>query len=386
MMTSILTNARILVGRDFREDLVVAIEDGAISAVPPRGETPDGALYDLEGAILLPGFIDTQVNGGDGKLFNESPDAETILHIGKTHRAFGTTGFLPTLISDEIDIIRSAIAAVDAAIEQGAPGVLGIHIEGPFLSTDKKGVHDPARFRKLEAEHIPLLSSLKRGKTIVTLAPENASPELVRALVEAGVIVSAGHSDASYAVMRAALDAGVTGFTHLFNAMSHMSSREPGVVGAALEDHASWCGLIVDGRHVAPPLLKIALRCRPLEKFMLVTDAMPTVGMAKKQFCLQGRLIAVEDGVCVAENGTLAGSDLEMATAVKNAVTMLGLDLAEAANMASLNPATFLGLDASLGCIAPGRRANLVALDDAFNVIETWIDGAPAGARVRRIS
>lgn len=376
-MLSALVNARILSGRQILADHALILDGPRIGGIVRRALIPDDAeRRDLGGALLLPGFIDIQVNGGNGRLFNESPDVASIRHIGETHRRFGTTGFLPTLISDELDVIAAAIAAVDAAIEEGVPGVLGVHIEGPFLSTDKKGVHDPAKFRRLKREHFELLTSLRRGVTLVTLAPENASPDLVRALAEAGVVVSAGHTDASYAAMRSLLDAGVTGFTHLFNAMSHMSSREPGVVGAALEDQESWCGLIVDGRHVAPTLLKIALRCKPLEKFILVTDAMPSVGMKNKEFRLQGRTITVEDGVCVTEHGTLAGSDLEMSTAVRNAVAMLGLDLADAVAMATENPAAFLGCGDRLGRIAPGMQANLVAVDETLHVQGTWIDGA----------
>lgn len=376
-MISKLANGRVLIGREILEDRVVVVDGPAILDIVREADAPAGETRDLGGALLLPGFIDIQVNGGNGRLFNDSPDVETIRHIGETHRRYGTTGFLPTLISDELDVIAAAVDAVDAAIAEGVPGVLGIHIEGPFLSTDKKGVHDPTMFRKLERKHLELLTSMKRGKTLVTLAPEKASPDLVRELVAAGVVVSAGHTDATYETMREFLDAGVTGFTHFFNAMSHMSSREPGVVGAALEDQESWCGLIVDGKHVAPPLLKIALRCKPIEKFMLVTDAMPTVGMAHKEFRLQGRVITVENGVCVAKNGVFAGSNLEMASAVKNAVELLGVDLVDAANMAALHPAAFLGIEDSLGRIAPGRKASFVALDDSFNVIETWIDGVP---------
>ncbi|MBB5518738.1 N-acetylglucosamine-6-phosphate deacetylase [Amphiplicatus metriothermophilus] len=379
-MQSVLTNARILADQGMIEGHALVLEGARIAAIVPREEAPAGGRrFDLDGAILAPGFIDVQVNGGNGRLFNESPDVETIREIGAAHRRFGTTGFLPTLISDELDVIAEAVAAVDAAIAEGVPGVLGIHIEGPFLSTDKKGVHDPSKFRRLEAGHLPLLTALKRGRTLVTLAPENAPPELIRRLVAAGVIVSAGHTDATYDVTKGALAAGVTGFTHLFNAMSPMTSREPGVVGAALEDPNSWCGLIVDGRHVAPAVLKVALKCKPLDRLMLVTDAMPTVGMKEKAFRLQGRLITVEDGVCVAENGTLAGSDLEMARAVRNAAALMGLSLAEATRMASRHPAAFLGLDGELGRIAPGWRASLVAFDDDLVVRETWIDGVASG-------
>ena len=276
--------------------------------------------------------------------------------------------------------MREAIAAVDAAIAQGVPGVWGIHIEGPFLNVRRKGVHDASKFLTLEEGSLGLLSSLKRGRTLVTLAPEKTRPEIVRALVEAGVTVAAGHTNASYAATKAALEHGLSSFTHLFNAMSPLTSREPGVVGAALENQTAWCGLIVDGRHVDPAVLRIALKCRPLDRFMLVTDAMPSVGMSgAKTFMLQGRMITVDDGVCVDAHGTLAGSDLDMASAVRNARAMLDLDLASAVRMASAHPARFLGLDRELGRIAPGLRADLVAADDTLKVLETWIGGEPSG-------
>jgi N-acetylglucosamine-6-phosphate deacetylase len=274
-------------------------------------------------------------------------------------------------------VLAAAIGAVDQAIAEGVPGVVGIHVEGPFISADRKGVHDESKVRILDRQAVALLTSLQGGRTVVTLAPETTEPGLIRSLVQAGVIVSIGHTDGEYADIRMALDCGATGFTHLFNAMSPLRSRSPGAVGAALENQSAWCGLIVDGRHVDPVVLKIALRTRPLDRFMLLTDAMPTVGSADKRFLLQGREIVVEDGVCVAPDGTLAGSDLDMAAAVRNAVSLLGLDLAEASRMASRYPAEFLGLGSDLGRIAEGYRANLVLLDDELQVRESWIDGRP---------
>ncbi|MGH6951017.1 MAG: N-acetylglucosamine-6-phosphate deacetylase, partial [Vitreimonas sp.] len=303
--------------------------------------------------------------------------------IGRAQRRFGTTGFMPTLISDEFDVIARAIEATRQAIEQGVPGVLGVHIEGPFLSAERKGAHDACKFRKLDEPGFTLLTSLKAGRTLITLAPEETTPTMIRRLVKAGAIVSAGHTNGTYAEVRAALDAGMSGFTHIFNAMSPLTTRAPGAVGAALENRDSWCGMIVDGRHVDPVVLRIALRCKAREKFMLVTDAMPTVGAARKQFVLQGRTIKVRNGVCVAPDGTLAGSDLDMAQAVRNAMSMLELNFEDAATMASLHPARFLGRD-DLGAIAPGRRASLVLLDDAFNVQATWIDGVASDANPRR--
>ena len=336
--------------------------------------------YDLGGQLLLPGFIDSQVNGGGGVLFNDAPSVESIRAIGAAHRRFGTTGFLPTLITADLDIVARAIAAVRAAIEAGVPGVLGIHIEGPFLNVARKGVHDPAKLRDLDASALGLLTSLRGGRTLVTLAPEITTPQIIRKLASAGVIVSAGHTNATYAEMRAALEHGLTGFTHLFNAMSQLTGREPGVVGAALDDPASWCGIIVDGHHTDPVVLRIALRCKPHDRFMLVTDAMPSVGTSNGSFVLEGRRIIVKGYACLDEDGRLAGSNIDMASCVRNAVSMLGLPLEAAVRMASEWPANFLGLGHEVGRIAPGYRANLVLADEELQVLETWIDGRPSGS------
>jgi N-acetylglucosamine-6-phosphate deacetylase len=375
-MQSVLVNGRILTQDGIVDGKAVAIRDGRIAGVIDSADIPAGvARRDLDGGLLIPGFIDTQVNGGGGVLFNDAPTVEAIAAIGAAHRAYGTTGFMPTLISDDLTVVDAALRAAEQAIEAGVPGVLGVHIEGPFLNESRKGIHDPSKFRVLDDAAVALLSSLKRGKTLVTLAPETTTPDMIRRLTDAGVIVAAGHTNAAYATMRQALDAGLTGVTHLFNAMSPLTSREPGVVGAALENQHAWCGIIVDGRHVDPTVLRIALRARPLDRFMLVTDAMPTVGMADKSFNLQGRHIQVIDGVCVDDAGTLAGSDLDMIGAVRNAMAMLGLSLEDAVTIASASPAAFLGLASQRGTIQAGQAADLVLLDDALTVRETWIDG-----------
>jgi N-acetylglucosamine-6-phosphate deacetylase len=372
-----LINGRVLTEDGFRDDLVVTVSDGRIASVEPRSSGLAGQIHDLGGRRLVPGFIDTQVNGGGGVLFNDCPTVDCIDAIGRAHRRFGTTGFLPTLISDDLSVIDSAITAVEDAMAQGVPGVLGIHIEGPFLNASRKGIHDASKFRTLDDRAVALLSRLKTGRTLVTLAPETTTPAMIRQLVEAGVTVAAGHTDADYATARAALAAGVTGFTHLFNAMSPLTNRKPGVVGAALEDLNSWCGLIVDGRHVDPVVLKLALRCRPHDRFMLVTDAMPSVGAAEDHFMLQGRRITVKDGVCLDPDGVLAGSDLNMAAAVRNACTMLDLGLEEAIGMASACPAAFLDLGGSHGRIAEGYAADFAVLNDDLTVAATWIAGRP---------
>ncbi len=377
-----LINGRVLTPAGVVADHAVLVEGGKVAAVVPMAEVPVGAeRQDLAGGLLVPGYIDTQVNGGGGVLFNDAPTPETIAAIGAAHRAYGTTGFLPTLISDDLDVVDKALRATEAAIEAGVPGVLGVHIEGPFLSPKRKGIHDEAKFRVIDDEAIALLSSLKRGKLLLTLAPERTTPEVIARLAKAGVTVAAGHTNARYETMRQAIEHGVTGVTHLFNAMSPLTSREPGVVGAVLENQSVWAGIIVDGRHVDPVTLKIALRTRPLDRFMLVTDAMPTVGMADKRFSLQGRAITVRDGVCVGDDGTLAGSDLDMAAAVRNAVAMLGLSLQDAVMMASAAPAAFLGLGRQRGQIIPGFAADFCLLDDDLNVAKTWIDGKESHVR-----
>jgi len=373
-MSTTFINGRVLVDGAFTEDLAVTIDGSRIVAIASRDQAPAGDRIDLDGALLVPGFIDTQVNGGGGVLFNECPTVDCIDAIGRAHRSFGTTGFLPTLISDDLSVIDTAITAVENAIARGIPGVLGIHIEGPYLNESRKGVHDASKFRTLDADAIARLTRLKGGRTLVTLAPEMTTPDMIRRLVAAGAVVAAGHTDGDYAETRAGIEAGMTGFTHLFNAMSPLTSRKPGAVGAALEDINSWCGLIVDGHHVDPVVLKLALRCRPLNRFMLVTDAMPSVGSTEDHFMLQGRRIEVRDGICLDPDGVLAGSDLNMAAAVRNARDMLDLRLEDAVAMATAWPAAFMGVT-DRGVIAPDMAADLLVLDDDLNVLSSFIDG-----------
>lgn len=376
-MLRALVNGRILHGGGFVEGHAVLLQGSRILDVVPATESrvAGAECHDLQGGLLLPGFIDAQVNGGGGALFNDSPDVATIRAIGAAHRRFGTTGFLPTLISSDLATLDRAIGAVREALAAEVPGALGIHIEGPFLSVARKGVHDPSMLRELEPSALGLLTSLGSGRTLVTLAPEMTTPQIIRSLAAAGVVVSAGHTNATYAQIHAALAHGLRGFTHLFNAMSQLSGREPGTVGAALDDPDSWCGIIVDGAHTDPVVLRIALRCKPHERFMLVTDAMPSVGTQDASFVLQGRRILVRGQACVDNEGRLAGSNIDMASCVRNAIDLLGVPLIEAVHMASLYPAQFLRLDHEYGRIAAGYRANLVLTDERLAVRATWIDG-----------
>ncbi len=386
MSAAALCAPSVLTPDGFQKDGCVVVEGGRIVAVTSASDCPpDAARRELAGT-LVPGFIDLQVNGGGGILFNDQPTVDGVAAIARAHRRFGTTGLLVTLISDDLEIVARAIAAVDDAVEQAVPGVLGIHIEGPFLSPVKKGIHDASKFRTLDPAAIALLSSLRRGRTLVTLAPERAPPGAVRALTTTGVVVAAGHTEASYEDVQASIAEGLSGFTHLFNAMTQLGSRAPGAVGAALDSVSSWCGIIVDGHHVHPAALRVALAAKGADRLALVTDAMPTVGSAHKEFWLGGQRIVAEEGRCAAPDGTLAGSDLDMAQAVRNAERLLGVDLATAVRMASGVPASAMGMADQRGSIEPGLRADLVLLDASGQVLETWIDGESDRAAAKPLS
>jgi len=353
----------------------VVIEAGTITAVLPRHDLPrDVPVRELpDGAWLAPGFIDVQVNGGGDVLFNDTPTLEGIAAIVAAHRRFGTTALLPTLISDTAGTMRAAAAAVQAAIPS-LPGVLGIHFEGPFLSPERAGVHDPAMLRSLTPQDLEFLTAACAGVRLVTLAPERVPAGFIRALAAAGVRVALGHSMATYAETRAALADGLTGFTHLFNAMRPLASREPGPVAAALETAGAFYGLIADGEHVAAPMLRLALR--GLGQPMLVTDAMPPVGGAGTDFMLGGKRITLRDRRITTEDGTLAGAALDMASAVRNCVRLVDLSLPDALRLASAAPAAFLGLGDRLGHLRPGYRADIVALDPAeIGVLASWVAG-----------
>lgn len=378
-----LTNAQVLTDDGFYSDLAVVIEGGKISALVDAADAMRraGEVRDLRGAYLLPGFIDVQVNGGGGVLFNNDTSADALRTIMAGHRRFGTTAMLPTLISDDVEVMERAIAATREAIAQGVPGILGIHLEGPYIAPARKGTHDAQKFRVPDAAEVDKVTALDNGITMITLAPEQVSADTIRAFVERGAIVVAGHTAADYEQARAGIRAGIRGFTHLFNAMTPMQGREPGVVGAALEDADTWCGVIVDGVHVHPASLRVAIAAKPRGKVVLVTDAMPMVGADSPSFDLYGETITAVDGVVRNVAGSLAGSALDMASAVRNSVHLLGLPLDEAARMAATYPAEFLGIADQRGRIAPGLAADLVALSrDGLQVVDTWIAGAPAHA------
>jgi len=376
-MTKALVNGRVFDGDQLHSGLAVVLEDNRVVALLPEHDIPEAidASWDLEGKILAPGLIDIQVNGGGGVMFNSAPTVETIRCIGAAHRRFGTTGFLPTLISSDFDTMQQAIEAVGQAIAEGVPGVLGIHLEGPYLNADKRGIHDADKFCVLDEAGFELLTSLQTGSTLVTIAPELTTAEMISRLSKHGVVVFGGHSAASYEQTREALQAGMRGFTHLFNAMSPFTSREPGMVGAALEDQHSWFGIIADGHHVHPASFAVAVAAKRKGGALLVTDAMATVGSDSKTFKLDGAEIKSADGCCWTESGALAGSNLDMISAVRNTVRFADIDYLEALRMASSYPARALGLEDQLGFIRPGYKANFIELDDDLNLYRSWIDG-----------
>ncbi|WP_454279724.1 N-acetylglucosamine-6-phosphate deacetylase [Sphingomonas sp. Marseille-Q8236] len=343
----------------------------AIGAVEGSGDA-----IDLNGGWVVPGYIDTQVNGGGGVLFNDRLDVDGIAAMAAAHAVYGTTAMLPTLVSETPDKIARALDAIDEAIEAKVLGIVGIHVEGPVLNPARKGIHDPSRFRDLDEEMVAVLTRPRRGKVMLTIAPERVPVSTVERLVQAGVLVSAGHSEASYEQAMAAFDVGLSGITHLFNAMPAMQQRVPGLAGATLDDPRPYSGLIIDGFHVAAPMLRLALKARPFDRLMLVTDAMSSVGAVEKDFVLHGRHIDVSGGKCTYADGTLAGSDLDMGSAVANAVEQLRITVDQAAAMAATHPAAFLGLSHERGALRAGLRADWVVLDAALKPVETRIASA----------
>jgi N-acetylglucosamine-6-phosphate deacetylase len=361
-------------GTAMRGPALVTVSGGRIEAVIPGERDSHEAIILPPDAILAPGFIDVQVNGGGGILLNDQPTEAGVRRIIAAHRNGGTTGCLPTLITDRADVMARLSAAAPALLQ--IPGVLGFHLEGPALNKLRKGIHLESEIRMPTAQDLVALKSFGRyGRSIVTLAPECVPKTLIADLIAAGLRISAGHSEATAAQIEQAADDGLTGITHLFNAMSQVTAREPGVVGAALGDERLFAGIICDGLHVDPASLRIALRCKGRDRLMLVTDAMPLVGTDQREFLLQGRRITLEAGRLTGADGTLAGAHLTMIEAVRFAVTTLGVELADALTMASRTPASFLGLQSELGRVAVGYRADLVVFNARFEVLETWVAG-----------
>ncbi|MBB2973834.1 N-acetylglucosamine-6-phosphate deacetylase [Mesorhizobium sp. RMAD-H1] len=374
-----LTAPRIFDGERWLHDAALILRGGLIEAVTTRDAAPSGIrIISLQDGMLVPGFIDLQVNGGGGVLLNEHPDLDAIRTICAAHARFGTTGLLPTLITDTREITAAAIAAGEEAERAKLPGFLGLHLEGPHLSVQRKGAHDPALIRPMDESDLARLIEARKHLPVLllTAAPENITNGQIQALVHAGIVVSLGHSDCSYETAAHAAAAGASMVTHLFNAMSPLGHREPGMVGAALDIGSLNAGLIADGFHVDPAAMRVALRAKtgPGHIF-LVTDAMSTIGTDMTSFTLNGRTIYRAEGRLTLADGTLAGADLDMISAVRFMHRTIGLPLEEALRMASLYPATSIGLGDRLGALREGMRASFLHLDDQLDVRRTVIDG-----------
>ena len=383
MTRKIFTGARIFDGERFHEERALIVKKGRVEAIVGRNDLPEGEVVTLDGGVLSAGFIDAQVNGGGGRMLNDEPSSDSMYMIADGHRPYGTTALLPTLITDTAEATAAAIEAAKVAVKTNR-GVAGLHLEGPHLAPARKGAHLAELMRPVEDKDVKAFIAAREaiGTLLVTIAAEQVTVSQVRELSEAGVIVSIGHSDSTSEAAEARFDAGARGVTHLFNAMSQLAHRAPGLVGAAIDHPAVWCGIIADGHHVDPKALRTALRAKRGEgKLFFVTDAMSLVGSEKDTFTLNGRTVRRErGGFCsklVLSDGTLAGSDVDMASTIRYGVTYLDLTLAEALRMATLYPARFLRL-ADRGHLSPGARADLVHFTDTIEVKAIWLSGGAA--------
>jgi len=367
--------ARLFDGERMHDDCALVIEGESIQARVALKDRPRGGeQVDLGGGVLSPGFIDWQINGGGGVLFNANPTVEGIAAIGAAHRRAGVTAFLPTVVTDAPRVLTQALAAAREARER-IPGALGVHVEGPFIDSKRKGVHPPEFIRAMKEEDANALIAARAGVMVVTLAPASVPLEFIGRLAKAGIIVSLGHSDASAEEAQAVFDAGASAATHLYNAMSQLTSRAPGVVGATLSDPRIICGLIADGEHAHALAYRVALAAKGPRGIALVSDAMPPAAGGPDTFELQGRRMTRVGNKLVAEDGTLAGAAITMRDAIAYLVNVLKVPLAEALMMATLTPARLLRVDDQIGQLKPGHRADLVRLTDDLEVVEVWTGG-----------
>ncbi|MCC2606069.1 N-acetylglucosamine-6-phosphate deacetylase [Planctobacterium marinum] len=350
---------------------LVSISAGKIVAIEPAQQKQAEHFT----GTLLPGLFDLQVNGGGGQLLNLSPTLQTIEQMVAAHRQFGTTAMLPTLITDQYSVMQSSADAVAEALDSGLEEVLGVHFEGPFLNQKKKGVHPEHFIRSISDRELTLFCRKDLGKVLVTLAPDNVSADVIKDLVGQGIHVCLGHSNATYEQTCAALEAGATGFTHIYNAMSPLQSRAPGMVGAALADKSSFAGLVLDHYHVHPAASRFAIDCKGIDKVFLVTDAMAHVGSQSDELPYFDSVIRRQNNKLTTPDGTLAGSCLDMWQAVLNAHRDLGLSLQDAVIMAAKTPASYLGLDNVVGSIKPGNRADFILINQDLAIDKVFVAG-----------
>ena len=373
-----LTHGRIYTGHEILDDHAIIVANGLIERICPLADVPANVEQrSVNGAILAPGFIDVQLNGCGGVQFNDTAEAvtvETLEIMQKANEKSGCTNFLPTLITTCDDLMKQGVRVMREYLAKHPNQALGLHLEGPWLNIVKKGTHNPSFVRKPDAELVQFLCDNADVITKVTLAPEMVDPAVITQLANAGIVVSAGHSNATAKEARIGFRAGISFATHLFNAMPYMSGREPGLTGAILDANEIYCGIIADGLHVDYINIRNAKRLKG-DKLCLVTDATAPAGANIEQFIFAGKTIYYRNGLCVDENGTLSGSSLTMIEGVRNLVNHANIALDEVLRMATLYPARAIGVDKHLGSIAPGKVANLTAFTHDFKIIKTIVNG-----------
>ena len=374
-MKQALLGSQIFCGERFYDDHALLVDDKSIVDIVGKNNIPNNFnKMELDQGILAPGFIDLQVNGGGGVLFNNSPNKESLNTIIKAHQFFGTTSIMPTVISDSLEVLEQCITTVTEEIKNNS-SLLGIHIEGPFFNTKYRGVHQKQYISTINSDYLNLFESLKGFPVMLTLAPECISSQQLKHLTSLGIKTLAGHSDATYDELDDAIKNGLDGFTHLFNAMGQISAREPGVVGSALHFENTFASIIVDLHHVHPSLIQLAYELKPTGKLFFISDSMATINHGKPSFELYDEVVNELDGRLVNSEGKLAGSSITQIDAVKNAYQNCNIPLNQALAMASRYPAVYLGIENHLGALKPGYRADLVHFDSNFKVHNAWVSG-----------
>ncbi|HHR6079281.1 TPA: N-acetylglucosamine-6-phosphate deacetylase [Providencia alcalifaciens] len=378
-----LTNCIIYTGHEKLDNHAVVIDGEIIKAVCPESElTHDIERRDLKGAILSAGFIDLQVNGCGGVQFNDNEENVTLKNLEimqKANERAGCTSFLPTLITCSDELMKHGVNVMTEYLKQNKNQALGLHIEGPYINLIKKGTHNPEFIRKPSVEMMDYLAAHADAISMITLAPEIVEQRFIHQLTDAGIVVSAGHSNATYEEACQGFNSGIRASTHLFNAMPYISGRGPGLVGAIYDTPSVYAGIIADGLHVQWANIRNSKRLKG-DKLVLVTDATAPAGIDPQtgemdHFIFAGKTIYYRNGLCVDENGTLSGSSLTMINAVKNSVEHVGIPLDETLRMATLYPARAIGVEATLGSIEAGKTANLTAFNQDFQVLSTYVNG-----------
>ncbi|EPD6702279.1 N-acetylglucosamine-6-phosphate deacetylase [Cronobacter dublinensis] len=373
-----LTHGRIYTGHDILDDHAIVIADGLIERLCPLADLPAGIEQrDMGGAIIAPGFIDVQLNGCGGVQFNDTADAvsvDTLEIMQKANEKSGCTSYLPTLITCSDALMKQSVRVMRDYLSHHKNQALGLHLEGPWLNIVKKGTHNPDYVREPDAELVDYLCENADVITKITLAPERVAPEVIAKLTAAGIVVSAGHSNATLKEAKKGFRAGIRFATHLFNAMPYITGREPGLTGAIFDEPDVFCGIIADGLHVDFANVRLAKKVKG-DKLCLVTDATAPAAANIDEFIFAGKTIYYRNGLCVDENGTLSGSALTMIEGVRNLVEHVNIALDEALRMATLYPARAMGVAHRLGSIEAGKVANLTAFTRDYKIIKTIVNG-----------